>query len=230
MVDLTRPIVGIENRTAQEVFDIMCDRIRLARTEASAAVKAKTLEWTKLSTGWIAHTAFHSYEVVKTDHGFMATYANSDFAWGEEYAMKSAAQVDFERRILSALSPAPQEAEAVRVYEPYPGAFDGILGADAAPQDADAAEGLDYGQKLIAEAISYYFGDRDDHAEDEFDTTISDVWDAFDRLTQPPAPAVTEAMVEAAWDVWQTGGHEYGDEAMRAAIEAALQAAQQVKP
>ncbi|CAH0339601.1 hypothetical protein [Rhizobium sp. CECT 9324] len=26
--DITRPIVGIENRTAQEVFDIMVDRIR----------------------------------------------------------------------------------------------------------------------------------------------------------------------------------------------------------
>jgi hypothetical protein len=25
---LTRPIIGIENRTAGEVFDIMCDRIR----------------------------------------------------------------------------------------------------------------------------------------------------------------------------------------------------------
>ncbi|MGB3833752.1 MAG: hypothetical protein WA975_18025 [Mesorhizobium sp.] len=28
--DLTRPIIGIENRTAQEVFDIMCDRFRRA--------------------------------------------------------------------------------------------------------------------------------------------------------------------------------------------------------
>jgi hypothetical protein len=27
IADLTRPIVGIENRTAQEVFDIMCSRI-----------------------------------------------------------------------------------------------------------------------------------------------------------------------------------------------------------
>lgn len=29
---LTRPIIGIENRTAQEVFGIMCDRVRLAGT------------------------------------------------------------------------------------------------------------------------------------------------------------------------------------------------------
>lgn len=28
--ELTRPIIGIENRSAQEVFDIMCDRIRHA--------------------------------------------------------------------------------------------------------------------------------------------------------------------------------------------------------
>lgn len=28
ILDLTRPIIGIENRTAQEVFDIMSDRIR----------------------------------------------------------------------------------------------------------------------------------------------------------------------------------------------------------
>ena len=36
--DLTRPIIGIENRTAQEAFDIMCDRIeqeRLARKSPS---------------------------------------------------------------------------------------------------------------------------------------------------------------------------------------------------
>jgi DNA-binding PucR family transcriptional regulator len=28
--DPLRPIIGVENRTAQEVFDIMCDRIRAA--------------------------------------------------------------------------------------------------------------------------------------------------------------------------------------------------------
>lgn len=34
---LTRPIVGIEHRTAQEVFDIMADRIRLAATRSGSA-------------------------------------------------------------------------------------------------------------------------------------------------------------------------------------------------
>lgn len=34
--DLTRPIIGIENRTAQEAFDIMCDRIRYALNEPMA--------------------------------------------------------------------------------------------------------------------------------------------------------------------------------------------------
>lgn len=32
--DLTRPIIGIENRTAQEVFDIMCDRFRRSAVSA----------------------------------------------------------------------------------------------------------------------------------------------------------------------------------------------------
>lgn len=44
--ELTRPIVGIESRTAQEVFDIMCDRFKIAmsaaepQTAPSVAVKA----------------------------------------------------------------------------------------------------------------------------------------------------------------------------------------------
>lgn len=37
MSDLFRPIIGIENRTAQEVFDIMCDRFRPALTAYEAA-------------------------------------------------------------------------------------------------------------------------------------------------------------------------------------------------
>ena len=37
-LDLTRPIIGIENRTAQEVFDIMCDRIR---SRLSASIPAE---------------------------------------------------------------------------------------------------------------------------------------------------------------------------------------------
>ena len=37
--DLTRPIVGIENRTAQEAFDIMCDRIRHHLPQGEGEVK-----------------------------------------------------------------------------------------------------------------------------------------------------------------------------------------------
>lgn len=36
--EITRPIIGIENRTAQEVFDIMCDRLR-AEVKAARAGK-----------------------------------------------------------------------------------------------------------------------------------------------------------------------------------------------
>lgn len=92
------------------------DARHIAALEAQLAERAKVkpLEWTELSTGWIAHTSFHAYEVVKTDHGFMATYANMDFAWGAEDAMKTAAQADFERRILFALEAAPS---ALKVTE-----------------------------------------------------------------------------------------------------------------
>lgn len=49
MSDLTRPIIGIENRTAQEVFDIMCDRFRRVPSPSPApgAVEAQ-IAWTAL--------------------------------------------------------------------------------------------------------------------------------------------------------------------------------------
>lgn len=44
MSDLTRPIIGIENRTAQEVFDIMCDRLRAAEAPSrTGRVKVEAL-------------------------------------------------------------------------------------------------------------------------------------------------------------------------------------------
>lgn len=55
MSHLTRQIIGIENRTAQEVFDIMCDRFRTA--EAALAEARKVIEpfakegWTD-ENGW----------------------------------------------------------------------------------------------------------------------------------------------------------------------------------
>lgn len=42
--------------------------------------------------------------------------------------------------------------------------------------------------------------------------------------TRPSEQAVTEAMVEAAWNDWQTGKQEYGPEAIRAALKAAMEA------
>lgn len=55
MSDHTRPIIGIENRTAQEVFDIMCDRLRTALATAEAerdAARNEALEFlTKTKEG-----------------------------------------------------------------------------------------------------------------------------------------------------------------------------------
>lgn len=51
--ELTRPIIGIENRTAQEVFDIMCDRTRSALVSAPAvpdAVRAEAEELLRNAT------------------------------------------------------------------------------------------------------------------------------------------------------------------------------------
>ncbi|MCD4509757.1 hypothetical protein LQT97_00770 [Brucella pseudogrignonensis] len=41
--NLTRPLIGIENRTAQEVFDIMCDRI-MSAIEPAPSPRAQALE------------------------------------------------------------------------------------------------------------------------------------------------------------------------------------------
>lgn len=48
LVELTRPIIGIENRTAQEVFDILCSRFRA--NEMIAANVALRLEVDRLQT------------------------------------------------------------------------------------------------------------------------------------------------------------------------------------
>ncbi len=48
--DLTRPITGIENRTAQEVFDIMCDRIR-SRLSASIPAELDAVEMDMIQRG-----------------------------------------------------------------------------------------------------------------------------------------------------------------------------------
>ena len=41
--ELTRPIIGIENRTAQEVFDIMCDRFTRATQPQSLTIDDETV-------------------------------------------------------------------------------------------------------------------------------------------------------------------------------------------
>lgn len=45
--ETTRPIVGIENRTAQEVFDIMCDRITRAAVPVPPAGGEGEPDWLK---------------------------------------------------------------------------------------------------------------------------------------------------------------------------------------
>ena len=51
--ELLRPIIGIENRTAQEVFDIMCDRFR--------ALPASEAGWRPIETVPEDDTLFLAY-------------------------------------------------------------------------------------------------------------------------------------------------------------------------
>lgn len=52
--ELTRPIIGIENRTAQEVFDIMCDRIRSALVSAPAVPDAVAADWQRIDDALVS--------------------------------------------------------------------------------------------------------------------------------------------------------------------------------
>jgi hypothetical protein len=49
---LIRPIIGIENRTAQEVFDIMCDRIA-ASAHMPGSQKPVAWHCKDYADGWI---------------------------------------------------------------------------------------------------------------------------------------------------------------------------------
>lgn len=121
MSDPTRPIIGIENRTAQEVFDIMCDRLRTAlatsKAERDAAhnkaiekaaegvkPRVKPLVWDK----GFAHTfvgIFYryvrqsDYVVLEKHDGAMTLKSVHD----DIDAAKAAAQADYKARIFSAL-------------------------------------------------------------------------------------------------------------------------------
>lgn len=159
--ELTRPIVGIENRTAQEVFDIMCDRIRLSALPAGV-VKPKPLEWDEPKKPDL----YCSYDYTKAN-GAGLTYQIEWKSWkdypgycvyaGENMvgtfdtleAAKSAAFADYSARIMSAIEPA-----GVGVETPPPSTHvvgdalsilqEGIDGAEADMQsDADAGERVD---------------------------------------------------------------------------------------
>lgn len=69
------------------------------------------------------------------------------------------------------------QSEISRIIRAY------LEAAPANPAQVTDAD-LDYGLKLIAEAIEEHFGDRDDAYKYEIgDTTIHDVWEAYDALT-----------------------------------------------
>lgn len=112
MTDLTRPIIGIENRTAQEVFDIMCDRIRHAPLLPREGV-VEELEWRSTDGIWYkADAEFGGYYRIVEYPGTQEPFKLDTHGWWSgspcgnyEFlsAAKAAAQADYERRIRAAL-------------------------------------------------------------------------------------------------------------------------------
>lgn len=127
---LTRPIIGIENRTAQEAFDIMAGRIRhaLEALQSGAGVRVKPLEWEDADEGmctkWRAAALGGHYELVEFDgeDGYAVNFhwgrplsywfiQGEPDEWGPTgpkmfpslYEAKAAAQADYERRIKAAI-------------------------------------------------------------------------------------------------------------------------------
>lgn len=126
---LTRPIIGIEDRTAQEVFDIMCDRIaawnrRPSTADRGGEVEVRALEWREpdaddiqdcddclwMATGMGGRYAISTRQLVSIQSpdkmGYLLWDADDAFSFTEHLtieAAKAAAQADFTARIRSAL-------------------------------------------------------------------------------------------------------------------------------
>lgn len=116
---LTRPIIGIENRTAQEVFDIMCDRFRhSALASPSIGSVVKPLEWERVTGNgakrfWRAIDAFgrHLWINVLTDD-FEGACSIGERKFPTSAGAMAHLEDAYESRILSALLPSPDPAEA----------------------------------------------------------------------------------------------------------------------
>jgi hypothetical protein len=141
MSDLLRPIIGIENRTAQEVFDIMCDRFRrfashepasretqagLCCTDgAQAGVVVKALEWSREAPYHVARAMGGHYSIERHDDDNGATYFWLTGTFSEvrgEYETieiaKAAAETDYRARVLSCLeTPPAQDTEPVALEQ-----------------------------------------------------------------------------------------------------------------
>jgi hypothetical protein len=148
-----RPIIGVENRSAQEVFYIMCDRITSALRSAAPMPRVKVLEWfpvEAICTREKAQALGGHYSVVEFDKDrpdrHFATNIDlgglafvfllePDMEFGGTRpkrfstieAAKAAAQADYEARILSALTAPPAREIRGRIYGGGGGGGAGVL-------------------------------------------------------------------------------------------------------
>ena len=102
MDDLTRPIIGIENRAAEEVFDIMCDRIR----SALRAAAEREREWRrKYFAEKVDHAMTHN-ALAAVSEDVCGLLCPSVKKTGEEWSHVPKCQA-----ISAALSPTPPAQE-----------------------------------------------------------------------------------------------------------------------
>lgn len=114
---VTRPIIGIENRTAQEVFDIMCDRFLNQSTRSDPAVRdrVKPLEWddqVDANGRWTskAPDGFGNfYRVVHDDARAGDFYLFRGSRFYTDIEAKSRAQACHDAAIVAALRTSPPE-------------------------------------------------------------------------------------------------------------------------
>lgn len=121
---LCRPIVGVENRTAQEVHDIMSDRIRsfLSTLPIAGEGKVKALEWHSdedrtQNTSGICHYKIEHFSAGGFGvylHGYIGLHGDPLDTLDEA---KAAAQYDYETRVLSALTSSPGKDGGQEVEE-----------------------------------------------------------------------------------------------------------------
>ncbi|MCO5157521.1 MAG: hypothetical protein M9945_12375 [Aquamicrobium sp.] len=232
--DLTRPIIGIENRTAQEVFDIMCDRFRMPEAEAEALSRTgavKVLEAKRITEERLSSLLAR----IHRDGGHYEAEHGTEKAWADADAIVASIYADTTHPAHStlALEPAAPEGRQNAVEElaaflcsEFDFDLDPVTGASWPEHEKD--DGYRGNGYVRLQPSDVQARARENAAR--ILTFISQ------RSTRPSEQAVTDEMVEAAVRAVKYHLYNNGDgkasfirecdirAAIRAAIKAAMEA------